>query len=56
VPVPARSRVLDDPQEAGLVHRRVEDGPLATYYSLTEKGHSLGPVFADLKGWADEWL
>ena len=50
------SRVLDDPQEAGLVHRRVEDGPLATYYSLTEKGHSLGPVFADLKGWADEWL
>jgi DNA-binding HxlR family transcriptional regulator len=50
------SRVLDDLQEAGLVNRRVEDKPIATYYSLTEKGAALCPVFSELEGWAEEWL
>ncbi len=50
------SRVLDDLEEAGLVARRVEDKPLATYYSLTEKGASLCPVFEELADWAEDWL
>jgi len=50
------SRVLDDLEEAGLVERRVEDKPLATYYSLTDSGASLCPVFDELETWADEYL
>lgn len=50
------SRVLDDLEEAGLVDRRVEDKPIATYYSLTESGASLCPVFDELETWADEHL
>jgi DNA-binding HxlR family transcriptional regulator len=50
------SRVLDDLEEAGLVERRVEDKPIATYYSLTESGASLCPVFEELEIWADEHL
>lgn len=50
------SRVLDDLEEAGLVGRRVEDKPIATYYSLTESGASLCPVFEELEHWADEYL
>lgn len=50
------SRVLDDLEEAGLVDRRVEDKPIATYYSLTESGASLCPVFDELEAWADEYL
>ena len=50
------SRVLDDLQEAGLVDRRVEEKPIATYYSLTERGQSLCPVFDELGTWAEEWL
>ena len=50
------SRVLDDLQDAGLVARRVEDSPLATYYSLTEKGRRLCPVFDELERWADDWV
>ena len=50
------SRVLDDLQEAGLVARRVEDDPLATYYSLTERGEALCPLFSDIEDWAEEWL
>ncbi|WP_435180705.1 winged helix-turn-helix transcriptional regulator [Halorussus sp. AFM4] len=50
------SRVLDDLEEAGLVNRRVEDKPIATYYSLTEKSRQLCPVFEELESWADEWL
>jgi DNA-binding HxlR family transcriptional regulator len=51
------SRVLDDLQESGFVARRLEeDAPVATYYSLTAKGRSLGPVFAEIEQWADEWL
>ena len=51
------SRVLDDLQETGLVHRRLEeDAPVATYYRLTEKGESLCPVFDQIERWADDWL
>jgi len=50
------SRVLDDLEDAGLVDRRVEDRPIATYYSLTEKGTALCPVFSELESWADEWV
>lgn len=50
------SRVLDDLEEADLVDRRVEDRPIATYYSLMEKGEALCPVFDDLETWAENWL
>lgn len=51
------SRVLDDLRDAGLVDRRMEeDAPVATYYSLTEKGTALCPVFEEVERWADEWL
>ena len=51
------SRVLDDLRETGYVRRRVEeDAPVATYYSLTEKGRSLAPVFDAIEGWANDWL
>ncbi len=50
------SRVLDDLEESRLVERRVEDKPIATYYSLTQKGKSLCPVFEEIEDWADEFL
>ncbi len=49
------SRVLDDLEEAELVNRRVEDKPIATYYSLTEKGQALQPVFSELEEWSTNW-
>lgn len=50
------SRVLDDLEAVGLVNRRVEDQPIATYYSLTEKSRELCPVFEELESWADSWV
>ncbi len=50
------SRVLDDLEEADLIDRRVEDRPIATYYSLSEPGERLCPVFDELERWADDWL
>jgi len=51
------SRVLDSLREEGLVKKRVEeDAPIATYYSLTEKGQDLCPVFEALDEWGGEWL
>ena len=50
------SRVLDDLDDLGLVDRRVEEQPIASYYSITDKGASLCPVFDNLEQWADEWL
>jgi len=51
------SRVLDDLQDLGFVDRRMEeDAPVATYYSLTEKGASLCPVFDAVEEWAEEWM
>jgi len=51
------SRVLDDLQELDFVDRRLEEeAPVATYYSLTEKGTSLCPVFDAIEEWAGNWL
>ena len=51
------SRVLDDLQELGFVDRRMEpDAPVATFYSLTEKGESLRPMLDEIECWAEEWL
>jgi DNA-binding HxlR family transcriptional regulator len=50
------SRVLDDLEDVDLVDRRVEDRPIATYYSLTAKGEALEPVFERLDAWAAEWV
>jgi DNA-binding HxlR family transcriptional regulator len=51
------SRVLDDLQKTEFVTRRLEeDSPVATYYSLTEKGQSLCPVFDEIEAWSEEWL
>jgi len=51
------SRVLDDLQETGYVARRFEEAsPIATYYSLTDKGESLCPVFDEISAWSEEWL
>ncbi|ELY74176.1 helix-turn-helix HxlR type [Natrinema pallidum DSM 3751] len=51
------SRVLDDLGEMGFVERRIEeDAPVATYYSLTDKGESLEPVFSEIECWAGSWL
>jgi DNA-binding HxlR family transcriptional regulator len=50
------SRVLDDLVERNLVDRREKEHPPATYYSLTEKGEALNPVFSELDAWAGSWL
>jgi len=50
------SRVLDDLEAAGLVRRRVEEQPIASYYSLTEKGEALCPVMDRLEEWSAEWV
>ncbi|QLK25294.1 helix-turn-helix transcriptional regulator [Natrinema zhouii] len=51
------SRVLDDLGEMGFVERRIEeDAPVATFYSLTDKGESLEPVFGEIECWAGSWL
>jgi DNA-binding HxlR family transcriptional regulator len=50
------SRVLDDLEDVALVDRRVEEQPIATYYSLTEKGDALCPVMDTLEDWAEEWV
>ena len=50
------SRVTDDLEEAGLVERRVEERPIASYYSLTAKGEALCPVLDAVETWAEEWV
>lgn len=50
------SRVLDDLEELGLVERRVEERPIASYYSLEPKGEALRPALDELTDWAEEWL
>ncbi|MDY7081655.1 MAG: helix-turn-helix domain-containing protein [Halobacteria archaeon] len=51
------SRVLDSLQEDGLVEKRIEeDAPIATYYSLSEMGQDLCPVFDALDEWGEKWL
>ncbi|MFB6139001.1 MAG: winged helix-turn-helix transcriptional regulator [Halosimplex sp.] len=51
------SQSLDALTAAGLVDKRMEEAaPVATYYSLTEKGRALGPVFDELDAWAREYV
>jgi DNA-binding HxlR family transcriptional regulator len=49
------SRVLEQLEERELVDRRLEDRPIATYYSLTERGADLADVFETFEDWAFEW-
>lgn len=48
------SRTLDHLEDHGLVSRRLEDRPIATYYDLTESGDSLADVFEAFEEWAFE--
>ena len=51
------SRVLEDLQEDGLVENRKEfEAPVASYYTLTEKGDALCPVFDALDEWGGAWV
>lgn len=51
------SNALDSLVENGYVSRRSEEAaPIAVYYSLTDKGKALEPVFSELDEWAIEWL
>lgn len=49
------SRVLEELEELGLVDRRLEDRPIATYYSVTERGDALSDVLEAYEEWALEW-
>lgn len=50
------SRVLDHLMEEELVNKRMEEeSPVATYYSLTEKGKDLEPVFKEIQRWGNKW-
>lgn len=49
------SRVLRELEEQGLVRRRLEDRPIATYYRLTDRGEALAGVFEEFEEWALEW-
>ena len=49
------SRVLDELEDQDLVQRRLEDRPIATYYSLTDRGEALTEVFEAYEAWALEW-
>lgn len=51
------SRVLEDLEEQEVVVNRKEfESPVASYYSMTEKGHALCPVFDSLDEWGETWL
>ncbi len=50
------SRVLDDLEDLDMVERRVETTPIATYYSLSEKGGALCPVWDEMADWSAEWV
>jgi len=49
------SRVLDELGEQDLVERRLEDQPIRTYYSLTDRGEDLADVFEAYEEWSLEW-
>lgn len=49
------SRVLGELEDQNLVDRRLEDNPIATYYSPTERGEDLVRVFEEFEEWAFEW-
>lgn len=49
--------MLDDLKETGFVENRKElESPVASYYTLTEKGGDLCPVFDALDDWGASWV
>jgi len=51
------SRRLRELEEAGIVERRVEDGPpVRVSYALTAKGAALEEVIAQVERWANDWV
>ncbi|WP_096390732.1 winged helix-turn-helix transcriptional regulator [Halopenitus persicus] len=51
------SRVLEDLEDDGFIDNRKElESPVASYYTLTEKGSELCPVFDALDEWGADWL
>jgi DNA-binding HxlR family transcriptional regulator len=51
------SRVLDSLEADGFIDNRKElESPVASYYTLTEKGGELCPVFDALDEWGGAWL
>jgi len=51
------SRVLDDLEETGFIENRKElESPVASYYTLTEKGNDLCHVFDALDDWGASWV
>lgn len=51
------SRVLDDLEADGFIENRKEfESPVASYYTMTEKGDALCPVFKSLDAWGEDWL
>jgi DNA-binding HxlR family transcriptional regulator len=47
---------LKELEKAGLVQREVQPGNrVRVSYDLTDKGHSLEPVMAELRDWARHW-
>ncbi len=47
---------LKELEKAGLVRREVQPGNrVRVSYELTDKGHSLEPVMAELREWARAW-
>lgn len=49
------TRVLGDLEKQDLISRRLEDRPIATYYSLTERGEALAGVMEEFEEWAFEY-
>ncbi|AGY81191.1 winged helix-turn-helix transcriptional regulator [Carnobacterium inhibens] len=48
---------LKELEQEGLVARTVDpDATMRVAYSLTEKGHGLKEVMADVQKWADKWV
>jgi len=51
------SRILDTLEEDGFIENRKElESPVASYYTLTEKGNELCPVFDALDEWGADWV
>lgn len=48
---------LKELEAEGLIRRDVyPEMPVRIEYSLTEKGQALSPLFADIAGWAEQWI
>jgi len=44
-------------EEQGFIENSKEfESPVASYYTLTEKGDALCPVFESLDAWGEDWL